>query len=303
MQSKHRLLVFGLGRHGPHPRLVRCRPDRPCIGRIGLVCLYEWANELRMQEHHLVTKRLDLARPPMPAPARFQRHPTRGSLSQKAYQLITRKPTIHDLTALHIDPVQLECTLCNVQAICRSIHFGPSVPQVAVSKLHFGTLMPFGPGGPSCFLLGPSSPKGGRCPCHLGQMQTSSARNVAMTPSQCPTTEAPGPYFQKGFFHNGYIKSLKQLVHFYNTRYVYPFNVTSGHCPAGKTEKVDCWPTPEVPNNLDMTIGSLGLTDHEEDLIVIFLRTLTDGFTRPYANGDTFTGACMTGGSAKTQGN
>ena len=26
------------------------------------------------------------------------------------------------------------------------------------------------------------------------------------------------PYFQKEFFHNGYIKSLKQLVHFYNTR-------------------------------------------------------------------------------------
>src|SRR5216683_1192125 len=51
-----------------------------------------------------------------------------------------------------------------------------------------------------------------------GQMQVSSARNVAMTPPQCPTTEAPGPYFQKEFFHNGYIKSLKQLVHFYNTR-------------------------------------------------------------------------------------
>jgi cytochrome c peroxidase len=63
-----------------------------------------------------------------------------------------------------------------------------------------------------------------------GQMQTS-----AMVPPKCPTTEAPGPYFQKGFFHNGYIKSLKQLVHFYNTRDVYPFNVTSGHCPAGKT--------------------------------------------------------------------
>src|SRR5216683_3340850 len=46
-----------------------------------------------------------------------------------------------------------------------------------------------------------------------GQMQVSSARNVAMTPPQCPTTEAPGPYFQKEFFHNGYIKSLKQLVH------------------------------------------------------------------------------------------
>jgi cytochrome c peroxidase len=55
-------------------------------------------------------------------------------------------------------------------------------------------------------------------PASDGQMQTSTARNVAMTPPQCPTTEAPGPYFQKEFFHNGYAKSLKQLVHFYNTR-------------------------------------------------------------------------------------
>src|SRR5437660_2111015 len=136
-----------------------------------------------------------------------------------------------------------------------------------------------------------------------GQFQVSTARNAAMTPPQCPTTEAPGPYFQKGFFHNGYIKSLKQLVHFYNTRDVYPFAVTSGHCPAGKTEKVDCWPMPEVPATMDMTIGKLFLTDHEEDLIVTFLQTLTDGFTTPYPNINTFTGMCMVGGSAKTQGN
>jgi cytochrome c peroxidase len=140
-------------------------------------------------------------------------------------------------------------------------------------------------------------------PVSDGQMQTSSARNVAMAPPQCSTTEAPGPYFQKEFFHNGYIKSLKQLVHFYNTRDVYKFNVTSGHCPAGTTEKVDCWPMPEVANNLDKTVGNLQLTDQEEDQIVAFLQTLTDGFTRPYANSDTFTGACMTGGLASTQGN
>ena len=129
------------------------------------------------------------------------------------------------------------------------------------------------------------------------------AHNVAMTPSQCPTTEAPGPYFQKEFFHNGYIKSLKQLVHFYNTRDVYKYDVTSGHCPAGTTERVDCWPKPEVPNNIDMTMGNLGLTDKEEDQLVAFLQTLTDGYTRPYENADTFTGKCMSGGSAKTQGN
>src|SRR3984893_16634598 len=52
-----------------------------------------------------------------------------------------------------------------------------------------------------------------------GRQQVSTSRNVAMTPPQCPTTEAgqvdaigkPIPYFQKEFFHNGYIKSLKQL--------------------------------------------------------------------------------------------
>ncbi len=133
-------------------------------------------------------------------------------------------------------------------------------------------------------------------PTSDGQMQTSTARNVAMVPPQCPTTEAPGPYFQKEFFHNGYIKSLKQLVHFYNTRDVasFHYNVTSGHCPTGTVEKVNCWPNPEVPNNIDMTIGMLGLTDTEENQIVAFLQTLTDGFTRPYPDINTFTGACMT---------
>jgi cytochrome c peroxidase len=140
-------------------------------------------------------------------------------------------------------------------------------------------------------------------PMSDGQMQTSSARNVAMVPPSCPTTEAPGPYFQKEFFHNGYIKSLKQLVHFYNTRDVYHFDVTSGNCPAGTVEKVTCWPTYEVKNNLDMTIGKLFLTDKEEDQLVIFLETLTDGFTTPYPDINTYTGACMKGGTAATQGN
>src|SRR6202158_1945746 len=111
-----------------------------------------------------------------------------------------------------------------------------------------------------------------------GQIQTSTARDVALVPPQCPTTEAPGPYFQKEFFHNGYIKSLKQLVHFYNTRDVYPYPVTSGHCPTGTIERVTCWPMPEVPNNIDMTVGKLGLTDQEENQIVIIMQAATDGF-------------------------
>jgi cytochrome c peroxidase len=136
-----------------------------------------------------------------------------------------------------------------------------------------------------------------------GKMQTSTARNVALVPPQCPTTEAPGPYFQKEFFHNGYIKSLKQLVHFYNTRDVYKQSVESGNCPAGTVEKVTCWPAPEVSANMDMTVGHLGLSDLEENQIVAFMQTLSDGFTTPYPDINTYTGACMSGGTAATQGN
>lgn len=60
---------------------------------------------------------------------------------------------------------------------------------------------------------------------------------------------------------------------------------------------------PEVSNNLDMTVGMLHLTEQEENQLVKFLETLTDGFTTPFPNRDTYTGACMTGGSSKTQGN
>jgi cytochrome c peroxidase len=151
-----------------------------------------------------------------------------------------------------------------------------------------------------------------------GQMQVMTARDVALTPPACPTTEAGTgqPYFQKEFFHNGYIKSLKQLVHFYNTRDAFPigfgFPVTSGHCPPGTVERVTCWPQPEVPNNIDMTTGNLGLTDTEENQIVAFMQTLSDGYNpanpavSTYKNIDTFTGACSTtlpGQTASTQGN
>jgi hypothetical protein len=58
-----------------------------------------------------------------------------------------------------------------------------------------------------------------------------------------------------------------------------------------------------VPNNIDMTVGNLGLTDQEENQIVTFMQTLTDGFTTPYPDINTFTGQCKTGGTAATQGN
>jgi cytochrome c peroxidase len=183
--------------------------------------------------------------------------------------------------------------------------FTPNPFGFAFRDLGLGNFLRSGPGSAP----NPNAAWTAVAPRMDGRQQVSTVRNVAMAPPQCPTTEAPGPYFQKEFFHNGYAKSLKQLVHFYNTRDLFGFKVTSGNCPTGTTEKVDCWPMPEVPNNVDMTVGNLGLSDQEENLIVIVMQALNDGFNpnnpsvSTYPNIDTFTGQCMTGGSASTQGN
>lgn len=109
-----------------------------------------------------------------------------------------------------------------------------------------------------------------------GKMQVTTLRNVDTRPYAT---------FVKAYMHNGYLKSLKEVVHFYNTRDVY--KAKGGACRAG-TEKLTCWPAPEVPDNVDTTTGNLGLTDKEEDQIVAFLRTLTDGYTYPYTDGNSF---------------
>lgn len=102
-----------------------------------------------------------------------------------------------------------------------------------------------------------------------GKFQTSTARDAA---------QVPYAGFVKAYMHNGYLTSLKEVVHFYNTRDVYPFPVLSGNCPSGTVEKVTCWPMPEDTTNENLTIGKLGLSPTEEDDIVAFLGTLVDGF-------------------------
>ena len=43
-----------------------------------------------------------------------------------------------------------------------------------------------------------------------------------------------------------------------------------------------CWPAPEDPTNLNKRqLGNLHLTDAEEDAIVAFMKTLTDGYKPP----------------------
>jgi cytochrome c peroxidase len=83
------------------------------------------------------------------------------------------------------------------------------------------------------------------------------------------------PYagFVKAYGHNGYFKSLKEIVHFYNTR-----DRLRRCAPGSGGEKVTCWPAPEVPANLDKTCCDLGLTSQQEDDLVAFMKTLTDGY-------------------------
>lgn len=82
-----------------------------------------------------------------------------------------------------------------------------------------------------------------------GMFKTPTLRNVEKT----------GPYM-----HNGVFTTLKQVVSFYNTRDSNP----------------TLWGAPEVAENVNKdTIGNLHLTEAEEDALVAFLMTLTDGYT------------------------
>ena len=87
-----------------------------------------------------------------------------------------------------------------------------------------------------------------------GKHKVPTLRNVALAPTR---------NFIKAYSHNGYFKSLGEIVHFYNTRDV----------PGAG------WPAPEVAENINTTeLGNLGLNRGEELAIVAFLKTLSDGY-------------------------
>jgi cytochrome c peroxidase len=110
-------------------------------------------------------------------------------------------------------------------------------------------------------------------PKFTGKFQVPTLRNVDLRPR---------PDFLKAYMHNGYFKSLKEVVHFYNTRDVLP--KCKGSDPG---EKITCWPAPEDATNLNKKqLGNLGLSEQEENAVVAFLKTLTDGYQIPSAGKD-----------------
>lgn len=84
-------------------------------------------------------------------------------------------------------------------------------------------------------------------PGEYGKFKTPHLRNIALT----------APYM-----HHGLLKTLKEVVNFYNTRDV-----------------PGMWDPPEIPATMDgKFLGDLGLTDAEEDAIVAYMETFTDGY-------------------------
>ncbi len=99
-----------------------------------------------------------------------------------------------------------------------------------------------------------------------GKHQAPTLRNVDKRPSE---------NYVKAYGHNGYFKSLEEIVHFYNTRDVLP----QAKSVSGPRIGINCWPEPEVAENVNVEeTGNLGLTPGEESLIVEFLKTLSDGY-------------------------
>ena len=84
----------------------------------------------------------------------------------------------------------------------------------------------------------------------------------------------------KAYMHNGAFNTLEDVVHFYNTR-----DVLAGCERVARPEVgVNCWPAPEVPENVNTEeLGNLGLTASEERALVAYLRTLSDGYVEVVA--------------------
>ncbi len=98
-----------------------------------------------------------------------------------------------------------------------------------------------------------------------GKFKVPTLRNIALT----------APYM-----HNGYFKTLRGVVAFYNDRDVRPR--CRGEVTEAEALRLGCWPKPEVARNVNQEeMGRLGLADDEIDDIVAFMLTLTDGYQPP----------------------
>ena len=94
-----------------------------------------------------------------------------------------------------------------------------------------------------------------------GKFKVMTLRNIGLT----------APYA-----HNGFFIRLKDITHFYNTRDLLPDCELVKNPKSGK----NCWDASEVPDTVNADeLGNLGLSDKDEDALVEFMKTLSDGWT------------------------
>jgi cytochrome c peroxidase len=123
-------------------------------------------------------------------------------------------------------------------------------------------------------------------PDNLGKHKTPTLRNVGLGSCEAreydeADTRPRGPCITKAYMHNGYFKTLKQVVHFYNTRDIKPVCEDLGILDATVEVALanECWPQPEVAANVDETaLGNLGLSPAEEEALVAFMMAMSDGY-------------------------
>jgi cytochrome c peroxidase len=106
-------------------------------------------------------------------------------------------------------------------------------------------------------------------------------RGKQKVPTLRNVDKRPYPELVKAYGHNGYFKSLEQIVHFYNTRDVKPA-CADNFTRVEEALAQGCWPQAEVPVNVNTAeLGDLKLTAAQEAAIVAFMKTLSDGYLVP----------------------
>jgi cytochrome c peroxidase len=141
-----------------------------------------------------------------------------------------------------------------------------------------------------------SLPPGNLGPGSDGRGDFLQANGAFRVPTLRNVDKRPDPHFIKCYMHNGFFKSLKEVAHFYNTRNLTNraeiISLASAN-PYANLKGQPVWPLPEYPSSLTLQnpagdpngptarVGNLGLTDQEENDIVAFLQTLSDGFFTP----------------------
>lgn len=154
--------------------------------------------------------------------------------------------------------------LFNGKAKCANCHSGPlftdfTYDNLGIPKNLANPVYRDNPGFVDAGLGGFLNSAGYPYQSQLGKFKVPTLRNVDKRPYQT---------FVKAYGHNGYFKSLEQIIHFYNTRDV------PGAGWQGKP-----WPAPEFAPNLNTSeLGNLGLSVGEERALLAFLKTLSDGY-------------------------